>query len=241
MKPSVVTFIDRCFRDTADHDYIADRTCYRYRLDQQFLWASLQAIEKYLKAILLYNKINTSDLNHSVKKAYERVLAIPDIDFDFTEEVTKFIEYIDDKGENRYFEFPFYLKGDELFMLDRTIWHIRRYCYYMKTTIKDQNGTEIDLFPHEIKKAQKDYYFSNPHKYYIIGGLLESILKDKKNPARKSLVWKNPCFCQRKRKTIKDFPARFSAGNPTHIHHPEVIQELKNYVKFSNKFKKVFM
>jgi hypothetical protein len=35
-------------RDVADEDYIAARALYRIRLDRQFLWSALQAIEKYL-------------------------------------------------------------------------------------------------------------------------------------------------------------------------------------------------
>jgi hypothetical protein len=49
-------FIDRSFRDVADQDCIAARIVHRYSgLDLQFLWLAEQAVEKYLKAILLYN------------------------------------------------------------------------------------------------------------------------------------------------------------------------------------------
>lgn len=45
------SFADRSFRDIADKDYIAGRLSYMNGLDTQFLWQSLQAIEKYFKAI----------------------------------------------------------------------------------------------------------------------------------------------------------------------------------------------
>ena len=38
----------RSFRDIADGDYIAARLAYRAQLPAQFLWASQQALEKYL-------------------------------------------------------------------------------------------------------------------------------------------------------------------------------------------------
>ena len=43
----------RSFRDVADQDYIAARLCYRSNLMVQFVWMAEQAIEKYLKAILV--------------------------------------------------------------------------------------------------------------------------------------------------------------------------------------------
>jgi len=49
------TFATDIFRKQADYDYIAARANYRMRLRQQFLWSAHQAVEKYLKAILLFN------------------------------------------------------------------------------------------------------------------------------------------------------------------------------------------
>jgi hypothetical protein len=44
-------FAIRCFRNTADADYLLGRAAFRYNLVPQALWASLQTIEKYLKCI----------------------------------------------------------------------------------------------------------------------------------------------------------------------------------------------
>ena len=49
------TFASDIFRRQADFDYIAARANYRMHLRQQFLWSAQQAMEKYLKAILLFN------------------------------------------------------------------------------------------------------------------------------------------------------------------------------------------
>ena len=49
------SFASQSFRDQAERDYIAARQACRAELMPQFLWASHQAIEKYLKGILLYN------------------------------------------------------------------------------------------------------------------------------------------------------------------------------------------
>jgi HEPN domain-containing protein len=51
-------FAFRSFFEIADGDYIAARTLYRAKLLPQFLSASQQALEKYLKYILLLNRIH---------------------------------------------------------------------------------------------------------------------------------------------------------------------------------------
>lgn len=66
------SFARQSFRDQADRDYVAARLACRYELYRQFLWASQQAIEKYLKAILLYNR-NEAKTGHDLTKALLRV------------------------------------------------------------------------------------------------------------------------------------------------------------------------
>jgi hypothetical protein len=62
-------FAFRCFRDIGDGDYIVARQAFRQRLIQQALWSGLQAIEKYLKCILLVNRVVADELNHDLGKA----------------------------------------------------------------------------------------------------------------------------------------------------------------------------
>jgi len=64
IKPLLNDFATRSFRDVADQDYIAARLSYRHGLIPQFHWQALQALEKYIKAILLYNRIKAKDINH---------------------------------------------------------------------------------------------------------------------------------------------------------------------------------
>ena len=44
------------------------RACYRLKFSQQFLWSPLQAVEKYLKAILLYNDRSAKGLGYTRTK-----------------------------------------------------------------------------------------------------------------------------------------------------------------------------
>ena len=73
-------YINRTFRDVADHDYIAARIVHRYDLDIQFLWLAEQAVEKYLKAILLYNRRRIK-YTHDLNEILTQVLEIKDIPY----------------------------------------------------------------------------------------------------------------------------------------------------------------
>jgi HEPN domain-containing protein len=95
-------FANRSFRDFADQDYISARIAYRNKFDQQFRWCSLQAIEKYLKAILLYNRKSSKDVKHDVNSALHRVQEINDLEFSVPPDVETFIDFLSTYGEDRY-------------------------------------------------------------------------------------------------------------------------------------------
>ncbi len=234
-------FVNRSFRDVADKDYIAARMAYRYGLVQQFLWLALQCIEKYLKAILIYNGKDTRGIEHSLIEAYDGVLKISDINFDFPKNIEDFVKYLDAQGKNRYFEYPYYTMGEELFSLDRTVWHIRRYCFYLRSVIKKKDRDDINLFPVHLKEIQSEDMKKFPHRYRIFGfGSLEKIIKDKKSPIREQLVWKNFYYGTYKKKIIKRFTFRSSSGNPAHFLYPQIFPDLEKLVKFSKEVKNHF-
>jgi len=157
-------FINTSFRDIADKDYIAARICNRVFLSTQFWWFSLQAIEKYLKAILLYNRRDIKSLSHNLDEIFSEVTKINDISFDLPDDVGKFISILNDQGKNRYLEYPSYTIGDELLKLDRAVWHIRRYCYYLRVS-----PTYLQM---QVRKITHKSTLENPIKFRIIGGFL---------------------------------------------------------------------
>ena len=237
----MIDFTNRSFRDVADKDYISARVLYRYGLGQQFLWSALQAIEKYLKAILLYNDVSTKKLRHNLETAFQKLSRINDIPFKFPNDARDFIVYLNREGANRYFEYPAYTIGEELLTLDRTIWHIRRYCYYMRGKRKTNSGN-VDLLPHNLNYVHK-YKPKDAHKFLIPdGGYLESVLsKPKKSQLRQNLVWKNFYYGSYKKNQIKQFRMDISFANPTHYIHPEVFQELDRLVEFSKPVRCYFL
>lgn len=237
--PFINDFANRSFRDLADQDYIMARIAYRKSLDQQFRWCALQAIEKYLKAILLYNRVSARGLSHNLNKALNRVKSIEDIEFKLpSDDIEKFIDYLNSYGDDRYLSHPTYLPDNALLTLDKAIWCIRRYCFFMHQEIEN-NGKKYYLLESNKDKTTSAYYENNRHKYKLFGGYLEKVIKDEL-PSYQDLVWKNFFYGRVKKNKIKNFTSRISSQNPTHSLHPDVFEELSSLVDFPKKVKKVY-
>jgi len=235
-KPYINDFANRSFRDFADQDYIMARMAYRKEFDQQFLWCSLQAIEKYLKAILIYNRTSTKGLSHDLTKALSRVKEISDLEFALpSPDLEEFIEYISIYGADRYLSRPTHIKRGALLTLDKTVWCIRRYCFFMHQVIH-KNGKDKDLFEFNKTKATNPYYEEYRHKYTIFNGYLENVIR-KNSPSYEDLVWKNFFYGRVKKHKIKNFTFRSSSNNPTHSLHPEIFYTLQKYVDFPKSIK----
>jgi HEPN domain-containing protein len=233
VRACVIDFFDRSFRDVADADYVSARVCHRLGLERQFLWASLQAIEKYLKGILLYNDQNAKNLGHQIGEAYVRLKLIRDIQFDIPKDVEDFIGYLNEQGPNRYFAYPSVTRGNELLVLDKSVWHLRRYCQFFRRESSRLNGTIVNWFKAELNHVHDPRYKQKPNQFGIVSGHLEKILDQKKSELRRELIWKNFYYGTYKKKTIRKVISRSSSGNPTHYLHPEIFQELAKRVQFS--------
>ncbi len=238
--PYINDFANRSFRDFADQDYIMARIAYRKEFDQQFRWCSLQALEKYLKAILIYNRVSAKGIGHDLVMAVSRVKDISDLSFTLpSSDLEKFIEYISTYGKDRYLSHPTYLRDNALLTLDKTVWCVRRYCYFMRQVIK-KDGHVISLFEHNKNEVTNPYYGTNRHKYKIFNGYIEKVI-EKRLPSYNDLVWKNFFFGRVKKHKIKNFTFRTSSQNPTHSLHPEMFETLSQLVDFpqskKNKYK----
>lgn len=217
----------RSFRDVADQDYIAARLCYRSGLMLQFLWMAQQAIEKYLKAILLYNARSAKGLGHDLGKALRRVESIKPIEFQLSDESRAFLAYVDAQGVNRYLEQPHYTRGLELPKLDRLVWELRLYCQVLDYELKP-HGNMLEIELRGIRQWQDS---DKKHKFGLFSGFLEKVLKKPKDPRRAPLVWQNFYFGKRSRSTVT-IPNHANSINPTHTLHPEHFDLLAQFVTF---------
>lgn len=229
IEPYINDFATRSFRDPADMDYIAARAAYRMELYPQFMWAGLQAIEKYLKAILLYNRVPKpkKNLGHNLGEAmtladkslpFKIVLSKPSLEI---------IDYLDTVGRFRYLETPYHVRDRELLKLDKAVWELRPYCRVLNYTI-DTGEKKVDALPlllEQIKCSKDD----PSQRIIIVGGELEKILAKKAHPARAALVWKNMFFNGHKRKHVLWRSRTHFTNSPLSL-NPELLDEVLKYV-----------
>jgi HEPN domain len=154
-------FAIRSFRDVADEDYISARMAFRAALVTPSLWSSQQAIEKYLKCILLLHRIPGKHVRHQLGIALDAIQGSGKLVLDLTPPTRSFVEYLDEFGPYRYLEISNVAFGPNLVRLDRAVWELRRYC-----TLSDE--------PRRIKLRHGFI----PPKVRIPGGYLEGIIDD---------------------------------------------------------------
>jgi HEPN domain-containing protein len=205
-------FAERSFRDMAHGDYIAARMACRAALMTQFLWASQQALEKYLKCILLLNRIPAKGVRHNLGEAMRKIEDSDKISLDLTRGTEEFISMLDRFGPYRYLEVSNIGFGADLVTLDRAVWELRRYCTLAEEPKhhKLRNG-----FPAPLVR--------------IPGGCLEKIIDDAKNPARGPLLWQNGFFGRRARKRVR-LNKWFQAHNAPLYLNPQILDEVLKYV-----------
>lgn len=221
-------FAIRSFRDVADYDYICARMAARTLLIPQFLWLALQAIEKYLKCILLLNRVSSKQLGHKVGFGLSHARKNVPFEIRLSNGSEELIAHLDTYGRFRYLETPFHVFGLELPQLDRTVWEIRRYCTVINYCLKLDDGSTKEMLQLEIEKISNSE--NNPPQYFRLhGGFLEKIIDDKKNPAREPLVWQNLYYGRRPKKSIRLVKFSHSTNSPLSL-HPEILDEVLRYV-----------
>lgn len=227
IEPLLNDFAKRSFRDVADQDYIAARLSYRHGLIPQFHWQALQALEKYLKAILLYNRIKSKDINHDLTKAIKHTEKLP-FDLKLSSSTQELIKHIDNFGRFRYLEASYFTHGPKLVQLDRAVWEIRRYCRALNHELTLPDGSVKNMLELEIEKIENSVNQS-PHKFRIMGGALEKILDKKDNISRPALIWQNGFFSGKARRFVRS-PDHLNAVNAPLYLHPEILDEVLKYV-----------
>src|SRR5436190_23809187 len=108
LRDALFALATEVFQKQADKDYIVARSCYRMNLREQFLWASLQACEKYLKGTLLFNgqsarydpvtydskKNRNEEFGHNLSLLFKVVCTIGDLPLDKPDWLPDFLEYL---------------------------------------------------------------------------------------------------------------------------------------------------
>ena len=224
--------VRECLVDMADRDYIAARLCWRGRLPEQFLWNGLQALEKQFKAIVVLNGRSAKGFGHNIEKGLTHVLAIADLKVDPPKVIRDFVKYLNHHAPNRYLERPFYLRGAELFELDRAFWHFRRYCQDFRATARYLKKTDAEWLDMNQQWFTNPSHTRRPYRFRIQGGYLEETLEGRRGREQyDALVWKNVYYGKRDKGKIEFRPLGWSA-NPAHVRHPNEFAALVKVMDF---------
>lgn len=227
----VNNFAIRAFRNSADKDYIAARLCIKAGLVPQFLWSSLQAFEKYLKCILLLNRIPSGRLGHKIEEALNLVRREIPYTSDLRPDDLRVFAQIASQGADRYLIDSYAVHGHVLPELDAAIWDVRRYCQTLRPLegCASQEARIYELTLDYITNSR-----NSPSKFKISGGLLEKIVGDRHHPAYSGLCWQNAFFCKTSRSKIK---AKFylDAENAPLLLYPEMVDYLSNLIFIPGK------
>lgn len=206
MQIALNSFATDVFRVQADKDYIAARSNYRLQLREQFLWAGLQAVEKYLKAILLFNGQSAryppnsrKPYLHGLEALFRAVETQTGLTIQYPKWVPDFIRYLHEFGNNRYLSNDTYIRGDALPQLDETVWTLRRYCQFIRVSVPEPGGGRKDLFNLLLSGINSPEALKKPRRYRPFSGYLESVLSSAhSHPARKALIWANLFYGDRR-------------------------------------------
>ncbi|MBS0345929.1 MAG: HEPN domain-containing protein [Proteobacteria bacterium] len=222
-------FAIRSFRETADKDYITARMAYRARLIQPFLWSALHCLEKYVKGILVLNRMDAKELGHSVLPGIERMKLHGKFEIELSASTVKFIKGLEEYGAKyRYYEVSYHIEPFDIARLDRAVWELRRYCQPLDFDIVDVNGKTVNLLAHELDRVHRAKA-KREKGTCVMGGILETIVEKKDHPAREALIWNNLFFGPSRRQRVKMRP-NWEAGNSPFFLHPEIIDEVVKYV-----------
>jgi HEPN domain-containing protein len=228
------SWVSDTFRRSADEYYLAARVLYRAQLDHPFSWCALQAIEKYLKGILLFHLEDVRSYRHDALKAFRRVRRLAGLRFDPPDAVEDFVDYLTFYGADRYLEHSWESDGNELFVLDHSVWQIRRFCRDFLVMPGD-----AARYPSEERERRLAETWradtSRPTDFRLEGGWLEQLIEGPTSEQSEALVWKNPCYGRLQRTRLSNYPSRPGWRKPLHLMFPEILPVVEQLVPFRKK------
>ena len=230
-------FAIRCFREIGDGDYVAARMAFRGGLWSQFLWSAEQAIEKYLKCILMLNRVPSNDLRHDIKMALDRVNAKLPFQLQLRKAEQELFDRVAGLEGDRYLIFSFQIDNRDFFVFDSLVWRLRQYCIPLDLkTVRDKPSKVLLLERVAIIEARSQRILERSadattaiREGHLDKGKLEKILSDKKNPAYADLVWKNKFFSNMIGRKVR-FTNGWSAVNSPLTLSPELADEAAKWM-----------
>ena len=192
--------VNGLFVDTADDNYITARWCFFERLNVDYFWLGVHALEKYMKAVLLLNGCSSrsyrhegkcQSFGHDIVVLHEHVksfasdllpgnLEQPDalqIDHWRDETPEAFVHrlYRSGNADNRYQIFGFVQRPEDLFKLDAMVFALRRLCVPLDAYFLGKRR------PDKENPTHRDLLAKQPKSWHISStGKLESTANGKR-------------------------------------------------------------
>ena len=182
----------RCFRDVGDGDYIAARLALRARLPSQFLWAASQALEKYLKCMLLLGRVGSKTVVHDIAKALEMVNERLHFNINLPDNEREVFQHIVDSQGDRYLVISITVFDHEISAFDALVWRLRQYCTPLD--IEHYNDSPSNTVLLKSLARIESGLTGGACGGHLEQGFLEKILAKDDHAAREGLVWRNAMF-----------------------------------------------
>lgn len=210
-------------REIADFDYISARTLVKNNLIGESMMLAWQAIEKYFKSLLLFNKIKIQGKSkkirgiHDLEILYDLCKKNNLLKTNFTREQKEFLYSINNFQDFRYGLKSYCADKKYLELLDETIYDIRFNLY--------QSPNDMGLLE---KILNKNFQHSSVWAIY-----------------RNNLIWHNMKFSYKRRHRKKPIVKNnFTEGctgffhSLTEVEFQKAKSLIKRYIFISNKYKR---
>lgn len=167
----IINIICESFIEPAEEDYITARLLAQTNMHRAFFWAASQAIEKYLKSLILLRGFSVKDFSkgHPISSLYQQAcsadstasllntkfhseIEIPDSCRKILKSLSlnEFIELIEIQGspDNRYNSFGVEFNSGHLFSLDSLVFGLRQIIKVnnMKVTLEKMDHIFVEKF-----------------------------------------------------------------------------------------------
>lgn len=195
--------INEMFLHTADENYVVARWAHDNGLHTDFFWNSLHALEKYMKAVLLFNGRSAKGHAHGLVALYDEVerLAGPllpatltrptNLDIHHWVDMTprEFLARLDDNGnaDNRYLTYGYAQHTWYLHMVDAMVFAVRRLAVPLDEPIMPRSQVAAAPTHRELLLRQPEWsnHMSLP---------LERLIGGDDGDARRALLNNNCAF-----------------------------------------------
>lgn len=221
-------FAIRCFRDTGDGDYITARLALRAGLPTQAIWSGLQAVEKYLKCILLLGRVSSKGVGHKIAKGLRLVNDRLKYGIVLSEQEQAVFDHLAGSGGDRYLVASLYLCHYELAGLDALVWRLRQYCNVLNVEHYNDPPSQ-EVLSRSLKKISEQ--LDGPYVGgYLEHGFLEKVLSNADHPAHDGLVWRNAMFGGNQPFSSSSGDFNFVATNSPLFLNPQIVKAVDELV-----------